>query len=396
VNDTLGNVAGDEVLKEAAERIGSAVAPFAGDTPIGPWRLGGNEFAILLPSGAAETAAQHVLTALSRPFAVSGREMSLGVRIGVAPDIASCGSASAAIRSCDLALRHAKQRPGSTCAIYDSSMDEPVLRRHAMEQRLRAAIDSDALRVVYQPRVSARSGRITGFEALLRWTDAEFGAVPPAEFIQLAEETRMIVPLGERLLRTALSQLARWRSSLGADRMRISVNVSQVQLGAGFVELVKAVVAEQGLEPRCVELEITETALMQDEGGARDALARLRAFGVRTALDDFGSGYSSLGMLRRLPIDVLKMDRAFVSALGEDSDAEAVAVAVVALARVYGLDVVAEGVETREQRDLLAALGCDELQGFLFSPPLAVEDATQALESGAFAARRKSTRAGKR
>jgi len=259
-------------------------------------------------------------------------------------------------------------------------MDEPVLRRHAMEARLREAVEADALEVVYQPRVVPASGRITGFEALVRWTDPTFGAVPPDEFVRLAEETRIVIPMGERVLRSAVAQLATWRDHLPSQRVRVSVNVSQVQLAPSFVDLVKTTLARHELEPSRLELEITETALMQDEGDALEVLGELRAFGVRIALDDFGSGYSSLGMLRRLPVDVLKMDRAFVRALGDDSDAEAIAAAIVALARVYGMEVVAEGVETPEQRDLLAEIGCDELQGFLFSPPLDDEAATRALK----------------
>jgi len=186
------------------------------------------------------------------------------------------------------------------------------------------------------------------------------------------------------------------RDRLPSRRARVSVNVSQVQLAPSFVELVKATLAQHELEPDRLELEITETALMQDEGDALEVLGELRAFGVRIALDDFGSGYSSLGMLRRLPIDVLKMDRTFVRALGDDSDAEAIAAAIVALARVYGMEVVAEGVETPEQRDLLAELGCDELQGYLFSPPLDHEVATRALKRGQLDAGKTRRRASRR
>jgi diguanylate cyclase (GGDEF)-like protein len=382
VNDTLGNLAGDEVLKAAAARIEASVAGLAGEARIGPWRLGGNEFALLLAGGEVEEAAQRILSCVHRPFELSAREILLGVAIGIAPDVGACRSPSEAMRSCDLALRDAKRQGGNCCVVYDRSMDEPVLRRHAMEARLREAVEADALEVVYQPRVAPASGRITGFEALVRWTDSTFGAVPAEEFVRLAEETRIVVPMGERVLRSAVAQLATWRDLLPSRRARVSVNVSQVQLAPSFVDLVKATLAQHELEPSTLELEITETALMQDEGDALEVLAGLRAFGVRIALDDFGSGYSSLGMLQRLPIDVLKMDRAFVRALGGDSDAEATAAAIVALARVYGMEVVAEGVETPEQRDLLAELGCDELQGYLFSPPLDDEDATRALQRG--------------
>jgi diguanylate cyclase (GGDEF)-like protein len=382
VNDTLGTLAGDAVLKEAAERIGAAVAEFAGKLSIGPWRLGGNEFAILLATHDAESAAQRILTQFEHPFDVAGHDLLIGVRIGIALEVASCASASAAICSCDLALRQAKRHSSNHWVVYDSSMDEPVLRRHTLEQRLRAAVETDSLRIVYQPRVAAKSGRIVAFEALVRWTDSVFGVVSPDEFIRLAEETRIVIALGERVLRQALAQAAIWHRSWPSAPVRISVNVSQIQLSSSFVELVKTTLAESALPPASLELEITETALMEDEGSARDALQQLRAFGVRIALDDFGSGYSSLGMLRQLPIGVLKMDRALVRGLGEDDDAEAVAAAIVALARVYSLEVVAEGVETPEQRELLVGLGCDELQGLLFSPPLDTQDATSALERG--------------
>ena len=393
VNDTLGNLAGDEVLKAAAARIEASVAGFAGEARIGPWRLGGNEFALLLAGSEVEEAAQHILGRVRRPFKLWDQEIRLGVRIGIAPDVGACRSPSDAIRSCDLALRDAKRQGGSRCVVYQRSMDEPVLRRHAMEARLREAVETDALEVVYQPRVAPASGRITGFEALLRWTDPTFGAVPAEEFVRLAEETRIVVPMGERVLRSAVAQLAAWRERPGSPRVRVSVNVSQVQLAPSFVDLVRATLAQHELEPSTLELEITETALMQDEGNALEMLAGLRAFGVRIALDDFGSGYSSLGMLRRLPIDVLKMDRAFVRVLGEDSDAEAIAAAIVALGRVYDMEVVAEGVETPEQRDLLVELGCDELQGYLFSPPLHVEDATRALKRGLLDGGKKRRRA---
>jgi diguanylate cyclase (GGDEF)-like protein len=380
VNDTLGNLAGDEVLKEAAFRIESSVAGLAGKARIGPWRVGGNEFAILLADSDIEEAAQRILGCVRRPFDVFGQEVLLGMRIGIAPDVGACRSPSEAMRSCDLALRDAKRQGGNRHVVYDRTMDGPVLRRHAMETRLREAVDADALEVVYQPRVAGANGRITGFEALVRWTDPTFGVVSPEEFVRLAEETRIVVKMGERVLRSAVSQLATWRDLLPSRSIRVSVNVSQVQLAPSFVELVKSTLAQHEVEPSRLELEITETALMQDEGDALAVLAGLRALGVRIALDDFGSGYSSLGMLRRLPIDVLKMDRVFVRALGDDSDAEAIAAAIVGLARVYGMKVVAEGVETPEQRDLLAELGCDELQGYLFSPPLDFEDATRALK----------------
>jgi diguanylate cyclase (GGDEF)-like protein len=382
VNDMLGNLAGDEVLKAATARIEASVVGFGGGASIGPWRLGGNEFALLLADGDAEEVAERILDCVRRPFEASSQEIRLGAHIGIAPDVGACRSPSEAMRSCDLALRDAKRQGGDRWVVYQRSMAEPVLRRHAMEARLREAVDADELSVVYQPRVAPASGRITGFEALVRWTDPTFGVVSAEEFVRLAEETRIVVAMGERVLRSAVSQLAAWRESLPSRRIRISVNVSQIQLVPSFVGLVKATLAQHALEPSCLELEITETALMQNEGDALEVLAELRAFGVRIALDDFGSGYSSLGMLRRLPIDVLKMDRAFVRALGDDADAEAAAAAIVALARVYGMEVVAEGVETPEQRELLVDLGCDELQGYLFAPPLADEAATVALERG--------------
>ena len=382
VNDTLGNLAGDQVLKEAAARIESVLAGLVGKARIGPWRVGGNEFAILLAGHHVDAAAQGILSCLRRPFELPTQDMLLGVRIGIASDIGAFGSPSEAMRSCDLALREAKRQGGNRYVVYDPRMDEPVLRRHAMEARLREAVLADALEVVYQPRVAPASGRITGFEALVRWTDPILGVVPPEEFVRLAEETRIVVAMGKHVLRRAIAQLAAWRDRLPSRKVRISVNVSQVQLAPSFLELVKATLAQHELEPSKLELEITETALMQDEGDALEILAELRALGVRIALDDFGSGYSSLGMLRRLPVDVLKMDRAFVRALGDDSDAEAIAAAIVALARVYRMEVVAEGVETAEQRDLLEELGCDELQGYFYAPPLDFEDATRALKRG--------------
>ncbi len=382
VNDMIGNLAGDEILKAAAARIEASVVGIAGEMRIGPWRLGGNEFALLLGDSDVEGAAERLLDCVRRPFELSGQEIRLGARIGIASDVVACRSSSEAMRSCDLALREAKRQGGNRYVVYQPSMDEPVLRRHAMESRLREAVEADEIRVAYQPRVVPASGRISGFEALVRWTDPTFGVVSAEEFVRLAEETRIVLPMGERVLRSAVGQLAVWRESFPSRRIRVSVNVSQVQLAPSFAKLVKATLAQYAVEPSRLELEITETALMQDEGDALEVLAELRAFGVRIALDDFGSGYSSLGMLARLPIDVLKMDRAFVRALGDDSDAEAVAAAIVALARVYGMKVVAEGVETPEQRDLLAELGCDELQGYLFAPPLDGDDATAALKLG--------------
>ena len=382
VNDSFGNLAGDEILAAAAARIEAGVSGLAGQRRIGPWRLGGNEFALLLEAIDLEATAQGILDILRRPFDLSGRQIRLGARIGIVQDVGACRSPSEAMRSCDLALRDAKRQGGSRYVVYQPSMDAPVLRRHAMEARLREAVEADELSVVYQPRVVPASGRITGFEALVRWTDPTFGVVSADEFVRLAEETRIVVPMGASVLRCAVRQLAAWRESLPSRRIRVSVNVSQVQLSPSFAELVKATLTQYALEPSDLELEITETALMQDEGDALEVLAELRAFGVRIALDDFGSGYSSLGMLRRLPVDVLKMDRAFVRALGDDSDAEAVAAAIVALARVYGMEVVAEGVETPEQRDLLTELGCNELQGFLFAPPLDDAAATAALTRG--------------
>ena len=372
INDSLGLQRGDEILKAVAERLVGALRP--SDT-VG--RLGGDEYMVLLPGleqpDEAGKAAGAMLDALHQPFPAGGHALSVQASIGVALFPHDGDDPDTLLKHADAALSRVKEQGRGHYQFFTTDMNRAAFERLVLETQLRQAIAGDELVLHYQPQVGAVSGRTVGVEALVRWRHPELGMVPPAEFIPLAEETGLIVPIGAWVLRTACREVRRW-SEVGIGGVRIAVNLSGRQFhDRGLVGAVRAILAETGLGPERLELELTESVIMRDVADATARLRELSALGISLAVDDFGTGYSSLAYLKRFPIRSLKIDRSFVGDIDRDANSAAIAAAIVALAQKLGLKVVAEGVETEAQADLLRAYGCDELQGWLFGRPLAAD-----------------------
>jgi diguanylate cyclase (GGDEF)-like protein/PAS domain S-box-containing protein len=374
INDSLGHAVGDALLREVALRLVNQLR--IGDTIC---RIGGDEFVVVLPeikraSDAAQVA-QKAIEELSRPIPVDERELTVTPSIGIAVFPDDGRDAETLIRNSDAAMYHAKEMGRANYQFFTAEMNQAASRRLALESDLRRALGKDELRVHYQPVIDARSGRVSGHEALVRWQHPERGLVPPADFIQLAEETGMILKLGEWVLREA----CRWATFIGVERrLKIAVNLSPRQFNdPKLVQMVAAALKETGLPARLLELEITESTAMQNTDVALATLNRLKELGVSVAIDDFGTGYSSLSYLKRFPVDKLKVDRSFTAEVPGDEDQCAIVSAIVALAHALDIQVVGEGVETEAQRDFLRGCGCDYLQGYLVGPPLDADTASK-------------------
>jgi len=371
VNDTLGHQAGDELLCAVAERLRACVSPQSQLA-----RPGGDEFVLLLPgsSNEASSAAMAICAELRRPFALRGVSQQIGGSLGLAAFPQHAQSRGELMRRADLAMYVSKADGRGRFSWYATAMDERVARRSWMATELRQAVDRADFELWFQPRVSAFEGRVVCAEALLRWPHAERGYIPPADFVPSAEETGLIDRLGQWVLASAFEQMRRWRA-MGLPIHRIAVNVSPRQLkAAGFSEMVLDLLVRYGLQPTDVELELTESLFAGDVDAVCAVLEPLRQRGILLALDDFGTGYSSLSSLYRLPVDVIKIDHSFVRDLGLRPSAEIMARSIVALAKALRKRVVAEGVETRGQRDHLLRLDCDELQGYLYGQPMRAVD----------------------
>ncbi len=377
INDTLGHSAGDDLLRQVADclvsRLGSRNS-VTGLCEITVCRIGGDEFTILMTRAGdrerTERVAERVLDTLGRPFRVKDQEVIVGASIGITTWPRDGRDVETLLRNSDTAMYHAKKKGRNNYQFYTEAMQESAFKRMKLENKLRGALDRGEFEVFYQPKVELATGRITGLEALVRWQDPLVGFVLPGEFIPLAEEIGSIRGIGEWVLRTAARQTAQWNAE-GLAPVCISVNLSPQQIeDPGFLYMVREILDETGLDPQRLDFEITENTLMEDEEAVINVLTELKSMGVKLSLDDFGTGYSSLSYLRVLPIDTLKIDRSFVSRITADEDDAALVGAIVSMAKVLRLRVVVEGVETEEQRDCLEELGCDEIQGFLFSAAL--------------------------
>ena len=382
VNDSLGHHIGDRLLLAVAQRLEGALRPT--DTVA---RLGGDEFTVLLTdvvdARGAILVAERVQHALRTPFELGGRELFLDASIGIA--LAGAGAEPADVmRDADVAMYRAKSDGRGRHAVFDAAMHAQVLRRLDMETELRQAVEGDAIQIAYQPIVQAATGRIAGFEALARWPDGRGGFHEPADFVPIAEETGLIVPLGTAVLRAACEQLATWRATSRGAGLTMGVNVSQRQLTEpGFADALAGALHDSGLDPAALRLEVKEPELSRDPEALRRVLAHLLdTYGVRSHIDDFGTAASSLQLLHRFPGDAVKIHRALVMGMGHDAGAFEIVKALVGLAHNLGLEVIAEGVETTEQLDYLKVLGCEFAQGFAISAPLAPRDAAALLRDG--------------
>ncbi len=371
INDSLGHHVGDKLLKEAAARLQSCVR--AQDTVA---RLSGDEFVVVLELLAGEDDALPVAKAIahqfSRPFKLEERELIITSSIGIALSDAGQENADSLMRNADLAMYRAKSDGRARYVLFDPSMHTDTLARLELEGDLRRALEHGELRVHYQPIMTMDTGKLSEVEALVRWQHPTRGLVAPADFIPLAEETGLIIPLGQWVLEEACRQVAAWHKQFPSEPpLTLSVNLSPRQFQKPFlVADIAAALHESGLPARCLKLEITEGVLMRDVEATIRTLWELKNLGLQIAIDDFGTGYSSLAYLKRLPLDVLKIDRSFVSGIGQNQEDTAIVRAIMALASALNLKVTGEGIETVEQAALLGEWGCDRGQGYLFSKPI--------------------------
>jgi diguanylate cyclase (GGDEF)-like protein/PAS domain S-box-containing protein len=370
VNDSLGHVAGDRLLVAMARRLESILRP--GDTVA---RLGGDEFAILVDIARAsdtEVVAERIHKEFSVPFNVDGHELLATVSIGIARVTASYVRPEDLLRDADIAMYQAKSEGRAGYRVFDSTMHTRAAAMLKLESDLSQALRKDELRLHYQPVMALASARVVGFEALLRWEHPERGLIMPADIIDVAEDTGLIVPIGIWVMEEACRQMAEWQADHEIARsMSMSINLSSKQLmQPDMVEVIVRVLGDSGLEPSCLRLELTESVLMDNADSAVAKLSQLRKLGVQVYIDDFGTGYSSLSYLQRLPVDTLKIDRTFISQLGLQAESVEIVSAIITLARNLGMSVAAEGVETAEQAEGLKALDCEYGQGYYFYRPL--------------------------
>jgi diguanylate cyclase (GGDEF)-like protein/PAS domain S-box-containing protein len=381
INDSLGHAAGDALLREVARRARAMAGPT--DTVA---RLSGDEF-VLLATGCRNTddiivCARRLIDEIAQPHPIGGHDVVVTASVGISIFPRDGATPGELLKGADVALSHMKEGGRNGFRFFKGEMNDHALRWLSLETHLRRAIARGELALHYQPQVWCRDGRIAGLEALLRWHSPELGQVPPCDFIALAEDTGLIGQIGEWVLVEACRQNRAWQDA-GLPALPVAVNVSAHQFASGALpDAVRAALAGSGLAPRFLDIEVTESAMMGDCAGAQAQLAELRAMGVSIALDDFGTGYSSLGYLSRFSLDKLKIDQGFVRNITTEPRSAAIAQATIALAHGLSLDVVAEGVETLEQRDFLLGLGCELLQGYLYSRPLPAGDVELLLRAG--------------
>jgi len=385
LNETLGHGVGDQLLQAVARRLvdgvrGDVASP---NVEVTVARLGGDEFAVLLPEiGRAEDAAavaHRLLASLATPFTLGSHEVFVAASVGITIYPFDGEDADRLLKNGDLAVYHAKNRGRNQYQFYTQSLNDAAVERVTMEHSLRKALEREEFVVHYQPKLDLRSGVIVGVEALIRWQHPEWGLVPPDRFIPISEESGLIVPIGEWVLRTACLQAQVWQRG-GLRALHVAVNVSSSQLKRRqVIHAVTRALQDSRLDPTLLELELTETAMMEETEANLSTLHDLKAMGLHLAIDDFGKGYSSLAYLKRLPVDSLKIDRSFIRDIMTDPDDAAITMAIIAMAHRLNLRVIAEGVETEAQRAFLREQGCDEMQGYLLGRPLPAEELTPLL-----------------
>jgi predicted signal transduction protein with EAL and GGDEF domain len=389
INDSLGHLAGDQLIAQVAGRFlaslrredtvsrsGTEAGPYASFSAGTLARLGGDEFTILLDNmhspHDAEQVAQRIQDALKRPFELDGQEVYTSASIGIATSAVHYASATEVLRDADLAMYQAKMRGKARHEVYNETMHQSAMARLRLETDLRHALLNQEFVVHYQPIVSLKTREVAGFEALVRWQKSPAELIHPGEFISVAEDTGLILFLGMWVLREACRTLCNWQKAFPRDKpLTVSVNVSARQFSQpDLVQQIRQIIEETGVDPATVTLEITESVTMSDAEHAIRVLSQLREIGVRFSIDDFGTGYSSLSYLHRLPLDILKIDRSFISAMSEGGESLSIVRTIMRLAKDLGIDVVAEGTETIAQLDHLSALDCEFGQGYYFSRPL--------------------------
>ena len=380
INDSLGHEIGDLLLKEVAQRLQGCVRE--SDTVA---RLSGDEFTVILENISrkqdAATIAEKILKKLSEPIVLDGNEPIISTSIGISLFPNDGNDTKTLLKQADTAMYRVKCNEKNHYRFYNESMDSEDIERLELENDLRKAIDNDELLLHYQPQLDLKKNEIVGVEALVRWQHPELGLLPPAKFISLAEESGLIVPLGEWVLRTACRQNKTWQQ-MGLAPVRIAVNLSARQFRVSRLqEIINQILKESRLEPNYLVLEITETSAMQNINYTIKTLAALKEMDIQLSIDDFCTGYASLNYLKRLPFDILKVDRSFVNGL-DDNDDWAIVSAIVTMAHSMKMKVLAEGVEKQEQLKYLQLLNCDEVQGFYFSRPVPADSITEMLRSG--------------
>ncbi len=373
INDTLGHAIGDALLRSLAERLRAYEA-----NGIKLGRIGGDEFAALQATAQGapevEALAKDMLRTLTKPYETGGYRLTLNGCIGVSAVAEDGGTVDQLLKNAKTAASRAAKEGGGVC-FFDASMDGGLKARKALETSLRNALARREFEVFYQPFADTKAERVRGYEALVRWQDPKLGVISPAEFVPLAEETGLIVPLGEWILRKACEDAAGWPPYIS-----VGVNISAAQCQDALVQTVAGALASSRLPPERLELEITESALLRDNSTTTNVLHRLRALGVRIAMDDFGTGYSSLSYLRSFPFDKIKIDQSFVRELGTNPDCLVIVHAVAGLGASFGVPTTAEGVETREQLELVRHAGCTYAQGFYYGRSMSAEDVRKSLQ----------------
>ncbi len=379
VTDTFGHHAGDHVMKAAASRL--TQGPAFGLTVS---RSGASEFALLVKNVSAPhdctAIAKNILKTMEPAFFLGSREIFVTSNVGIAMFPNDADEADGLVRNADAALSRAKDQGKKTYCLYSADMHDQAIQRLELAQHLRKAVERDELRIFYQPQMDVMTGQLVGFEALLRWTHPELGPISPGHFIALAEETGLIVPIGQWTLRKACGQLKAWQSN-GKPKVRVAVNLSVRQLvEIDLVAMIGHALKLTAVEPKYLEVELTESLLLQDQPNTLKTLHALKQLGVRLAIDDFGTGYSALSYLQRFPIDTIKIDQSFTRNIVSNPESQAIVSAIIGMANALNLSVIAEGVESEEQLAFLRKEGCQECQGYYFGRPVPAEEAANYFE----------------